>query len=470
MTLAYTVLITLLFASFSGIIYFSLRTFLLAQASDVARDRAQMVDMHSGGRGSGHSVSTSGPGLAEEFTSPGVYIQIWDQANRIAGRSANLGNRRLPLPPDLRSIDSAVEGVARDITISPAQPGGMKGEHLLVWHAPLREAGEQVGLVQIGVPLSLSDILLRQTAILLVVGMIVILVLAVPIGLVLAGMLLKPVDRITQTAQAIAEGDLGRRIGRHGPPDEVGRLAATFDGMIAELDSVFQAQRRFLSDAGHELRTPVTTILGHANFLRRWPKADAGERKEAVEAITSTAGHMSHIVDDLLQLASSDERSAIDTEPIALNDLLLEEYTRAAQVADGLDMRLEAVEPFTILGDREQIGRLFTNLLDNAMKFTPAGGQVTVSLERVDNKAKVEVKDTGIGISNEELPYIFERFHRTNHSRSRQHYSGTGLGLAIVNKTVIAHGGTIEVESAVGKGSTFKVWFNEYRPLERDRL
>ncbi len=454
----------MLLASFSGIIYFSLRTFLIAQVSDVARDRGRMVDIHSGGRSSGHSVSTSGPGLVEEFASPGVYIQIWDQANRIAGRSTNLGNRRLPLPRDLRSISSAVEGIARDITIPPAKPGSNKGEHLLVWHVPLRIAGEQVGLVQVGIPLSPSDDLLSQTAILLIVGMIIILSIAIPIGLVLAGVLLKPVDRITQTAKAIAKGDLSRRIGRHGPPDEVGRLASIFDGMIATLDSVFQKQRRFLSDAGHELRTPVTTILGHANFLRRWPKADPDERKEAIKAIISTGEHMSYIVDDLLQLASSDERNTIETEQIALTDLIDEEYTRAKQVSDGLDIRFKGAEPLFIMGDRDQIRRLFTNLLDNAIKFTPAGGLVTISLDRVDNKAVVVVKDTGTGIPSEDLPHIFERFYHANNSLSRQK-GGTGLGLAIVNKIVFAHGGTIEVESTVGTGSTFRVLFTEYKPV-----
>jgi two-component system, OmpR family, sensor kinase len=459
------VLLAVLLASFSGVIYFSLRTFLIAQVSDVARDRGRMVDIHSGGRGSGHSVSTSGPGLVEEFASPGVYLQIWDQANRIAGRSANLGNRRLPLPRDLRTISSAVEGIAREITIPPAKSGSKKGEHLLVWYAPLRIAGEQVGLVQVGVPLSPTDKLLHQTAILLIVGMIIILSIAIPIGLVLARMLLKPIDRITLTAEAIAKGDLSRRIGGHGPPDEVGRLAAIFDGMIATLDNVFQTQRRFLSDAGHELRTPVTTILGHANFLRRWPKADADERNEAIKAIISTGEHMSHIVNDLLQLASSDERKTIETEQIALNDLIEEEYTRATQLSDGLDICLKGTEPLFIMGDRDQIRRVFTNLLDNAIKFTPAGGTVTISLEGVDDKAVVVVTDTGTGIPSEDLPHIFKRFYHANNSHSRQK-GGTGLGLAIVNKIVLAHGGTIEVESVVGNGSTFRVQFTQYKPAQ----
>lgn len=461
MTLLYSMLLMVLLACFSAVIYVFLQTYLYEQVTDYARDRANIVDAHSGGRGSGHSVSTPRKGLAEEFSSPGVYIQIWDQSNRLADRSSNLGNRRLPLSPEFRTFDAATEGRALDVTIPAAQTGNnIKGEHLLIWHAPLREAGQQVGLVQIGLPLSANDVLLRRAAILLALGMIVILCLVIPISLILARKLLEPIDRITQTARAITAGDLGRRIGRHGKPDEVGRLAVTFDAMIAELDFAIQTQRRFLSDAGHELRTPVTTILGHAKFLLRWPKADASERTESLEAIATTAEQMSHLVDGLLQLASSDERNDIISEPIALHDLVIEEFMRAKRSADRLDMRIEEVETLTIMGDRDQIRRLLTNLLDNAIKFTPEGGQVTASLKRIDDKAVVIVQDSGVGIPSQELPHIFERFFHADRSASAQR-GGTGLGLAIVNKIILAHDAAIEVESTVGQGSTFKVLFKD---------
>jgi signal transduction histidine kinase len=277
-------------------------------------------------------------------------------------------------------------------------------------------------------------------------------------------------DEITQAALAISRAeDLSRRIEVGGPADEVGRLAATFNEMLARLEALFRTQRRFTADVSHELRTPLTTIQGNIDLLRRGLADDPEARRAALADVEGEVARMSRLVDDLLLLARLDAGIELERRPVELDTLLLEVYRQAMLMSDGVEVHLGHEDQVVVLGDKDRLRQLLLNLADNAIKYTPAGGRVTLSLYHEGDAARIAVTDTGVGIPPEDLapgpkerPLIFERFYRADRARSSGS-GGTGLGLSIVDWIVHAHGGRIEVESEVGKGSTFNVWLPDAR-------
>ncbi|HEX6506651.1 MAG TPA: HAMP domain-containing sensor histidine kinase [Chloroflexota bacterium] len=290
----------------------------------------------------------------------------------------------------------------------------------------------------------------------------IILLLGIPLGLLvalvagwwIARAALRPIVRISNTVRTIGESrDLSRRLRFVGPSDEVGKLAVTFDGMMERLERAFETQKRFVADASHELRTPLTAIRGNADLMMIAPPED---REACLSAIRRESERMSRLVSDLLLLAEAD----VETQPlhlrlVDLDELLLDVHHSATVLADGkVEVVLEKADAVRIEVDPDRIQQLLLNLIDNAVKFTPAGGSVTLSLRAEGDGASIEVADSGVGIPPEAQRSIFERFYRVEEARSTR---GSGLGLAICAWIVSAHRGTISVRSQPGKGSTFSV-------------
>jgi signal transduction histidine kinase len=233
--------------------------------------------------------------------------------------------------------------------------------------------------------------------------------------------------------------------------DEVGRLAETFDSMMDRLEQSFETQKRFIADASHELRTPLTAIKGNAELISIAPP---DERDLCVSAIRREAERMSRLVNDLLLLAEADiAEQPIHPRPLDLRPLVEDVY-RAAQLLGGekVTVLLEEAQPTPAVADPDRIKQLLLNLVDNAVKFTPQGGAVSLRLSQNGGWTEIAVSDTGVGISSEEQDAIFRRFYRVDKSRSTR---GSGLGLAICSWIAEAHGGSIDVSSIPGKGSTF---------------
>jgi signal transduction histidine kinase len=277
------------------------------------------------------------------------------------------------------------------------------------------------------------------------------------LGAFLVRRALSPVERITNTARSIEENsDLNQRVHYNGPPDEIGRLAMTFNHMIEHLHQVFQSQKRFVADASHDMRIPLTVIKGNQDLLIRNP--DRADRMEALNAIGTETNRMMDIATSLLTLAGIEDGQVSIKELVPLHEILLEEYQRALQVAERRKIRFSCNEELYIKGDNQRIRRLLENLLDNALRYTPDEGTITLSLSREKGWACLQVSDTGIGISPEHLPNIFNPFYRTDKARSRDG-GGVGLGLAIVKGIVYQHGGRITVTSCLGEGSTFTARF-----------
>ena len=279
------------------------------------------------------------------------------------------------------------------------------------------------------------------------------------IGWLLAYKSLKPVDDITRAANEITAQNLDHRISGGGVDDEIGRLTATINGMIGRLHDSFEQIKQFSIDASHELRTPLTIMRGEVEHALRNPKSPEEYREVLSSTLEEVVG-LSAIVDDLLTLSKADlKQHVVVRDRINLKDFIAELYEDSTIIAEKkrISVVLQKNEEVVIVGDKMHLRRLFLNLVDNAIKYTPEKGGLILSSERQNGFAKVAVSDTGIGISAEDQRNIFNRFYRADRARSGE-VSGSGLGLSISKLIAELHGGKIEVKSQPGSGSTFTVY------------
>jgi signal transduction histidine kinase len=276
----------------------------------------------------------------------------------------------------------------------------------------------------------------------------------------LTGRTLRAVEKITHKAHQIElSQDLTQRIPAQDSDDEVGHLIYTFNRMLDRLQAAFDAQRRFVADSSHELRTPLTVIKSNMHLLRR--TTDPEERAELIDTTEAEVSRLNRMVNDLLYMAQMQAGHDLKPvlRPVELDSLLLDVFARTRSIAalKNQKVMLAHEDIAACQGDRDQLQHLLLNLADNATKYTPEGGTVTLGLWAEHGWARIEVSDTGAGIDAAELPHIFERFFRTQSARLAER-SGSGLGLAIVKSIAEAHGGRIEVFSELGQGSTFRLW------------
>ncbi len=333
-----------------------------------------------------------------------------------------------------------------------------KTQHAVrVYTAPMVEANQVLGTIQVAQNLNSVRQTLNQLLITLLVGGPLLVAIAGAGGYFLAARALGPIDKITRAARQISAEELSARLNLPETDDEVGRLVATFDSMLARLDDAFRRERQFTADASHELRTPLSamqTILDSTLARRRAP----AEYEQALSDLSQEATHMRTVTEGLLHLARDDAaRQPAKFERVNLSILLKDVADSLRPLAE--DKGLELVDNMpadglTLLGDSDGLIRLFVNLLDNAIKYTE-NGYITISAQPKDEHLlAVTITDTGVGITPEHLPYIFDRFYQVDGSRSKD---GIGLGLAIALNVARAHGGDIVVESKAGKGTTFIV-------------
>ncbi|HSJ54727.1 MAG TPA: ATP-binding protein [Anaerolineae bacterium] len=457
LTLWYTTILAVVIAIFGTALYSLLTYNLLNSIDQQLAGMAQAVSEAAQVRISPFSLEkiVEVPDL-DVLTPPGLYIQVYGvDAREVLDRSGTLGDLTLPLESTTLRAALARQAEVRDVTLG--------GQLLRLHNRPLIIGGNVEGIVQVATSLAQVDQTQRQLLSILVSGALLALLISGALGALLARVALRPIDQITQTALAISRTeDLTRRLNVREPLDEVGRLSATFNEMLARLETLFRTQRRFVADVSHELRTPLTTIQGNLDLLRRGVAEDPQVRRETLADIEGELARMSRLVADLLLLARMDAGVHLEPEPVELDTLLLQVYRQARLMADGVDVRLGHEDQAVVMGDADRLRQLLLNLVDNALKYTPAGGQVTLSLYNEGNEVRVAVADTGAGIPPQDLepgpnglPMVFERFYRADPARTR---GGTGLGLSIVHWIVQIHGGRIEVESEVGRGSTFTVW------------
>jgi heavy metal sensor kinase len=395
---------------------------------------AQVVDVGSRG----------GAELDADALPPGYRASLHAPTGQVLGT----GPRGEGLPWDTDARRAVTERRENRRSIS------LQGQPWRVTARPVLVQGRVTAVFQVARSEESIAAALAQLRVLLMALMPLALVLAGAVGWFLAGRALGPIDRITRTAAAIGAEDLVRRLPQSvgDAPDEVGRLAATFNRMLDRLEGAFKRQRQFTADASHELRTPLTLLLTQLDVALARPRSSE-EYQRALCAMREDVVRVQRLVNALLTLARADSsQNNLDRKRLDLGDMA-EQITEAMQglaVERHVSLVAETRPGITVLGDETRLTQLIVNLVENGLMHTAAGGRVTVSVavEPDGEAALLSVRDTGVGIAPEHLPHLFERFYRVDHSRSSS--GGVGLGLAISRWIADAHGGRIEVESQVG--------------------
>jgi two-component system OmpR family sensor kinase len=363
---------------------------------------------------------------------------------------------RTPDDAVLPLSDDAFEAVQNGETWM--ETATVEGERVLIYTVPILVEGQLSEILQMGRSITTRDQSIRALGMNLLIAGIVAVAVAFGLGWVLAGMSLRPIHRLTQTAQTIgAERDFSQRVEHTGPDDEVGRLAKTFNTMLAELQAAYQqigqsleTQRRFVADVSHELRTPLTTLNGNVELLRRQPPISAEDRSEVLSDMASESQRLIRLVNDLLALARADAHRPIQSEAVRIKPIVEEACRQARLLAPDREIACAPLPDVAVFGQADALKQILLILLDNALKH--ADGSITVAGEVVQELVTVSVRDSGPGIDPELLPYLFERFSR---GRVSGKDNGTGLGLAIAKALVEAQGGTLHIDSQPGAGSIF---------------
>jgi len=269
--------------------------------------------------------------------------------------------------------------------------------------------------------------------------------------------LLTPLDEILEATQRLGEGgSFGQRIPDSDRADVFGDLATAINQTLDRMERLLRAQQQFLADVSHELRTPLTAVRGNADLMRQAKTYD----DESIMVIQEESARMGRLVDDLLLLARADTGGLpMRQQRVQLDELFFEVFRkmRVLQKKTRVTLAVKEIDQVAVIGDPDRLDQVMINLVDNAIKYTTAGGTVDMSLSQADEMAQLVIHDSGIGIPPEDLPYIFNRFYRVDKARARAQ-GGSGLGLSIVEWIVDAHQGRIEVESEVGVGTTFTVY------------
>ena len=331
----------------------------------------------------------------------------------------------------------------------------IKEQRVLLYCRPVLSEGELVSILQVGRPLTERDRSLRTLSETLIIVSLITLVLAYGIGWLFSGLAFRPIRRLTETAKTIGEErDFTRRVTYAGPQDEVGRLATTFNQMLARLQDAYQRvavaleqQRLFVVDVSHELRTPLTTLRGNLDLLRRDPPIPSTDRADILADMSDESDRLVRLVNELLLLARADVRRNLAQESVALRPLL-EETCRQARFLDPRRSIAVDAQELIFQTNRDALKQTLLIVLDNALKHST--GDVTVTGRAAGARVEIRVRDSGVGIPPEQLEHVFDRFYRAADGTSA---SGFGLGLAIAKSLIEGQGGTITMTSEPGKGS-----------------
>jgi two-component system OmpR family sensor kinase len=453
LVLGVIVLATVGLAAANVATYASLRSFLLERTdeslAELSRSAEHDLERACFGRGGSGGYERSPPG-----SSPGDVFQLRNGDGKAVctKQVAGVSGGETASPPALPEVMPVAAG-SRFFT-APAQEGGGRYRVSVSVDAEWQ--------VVAATPLSDVDATLRRLLLIMLLVTAAVLVSLAMLGLWAVRIGLRPLDAIESTAAAIAGGDLSRRVERAEPHTEVGRLGLALNAMLGQIESAFRAKdaserklRRFVADASHELRTPLAAVRAYAELFARGADRRPDDLARSMAGITRESERMSILVDDLLLLARLDEGRPLDRDPVQLEDVVREAVDTARALEPERPIELE-LDQAAVRGDHDRLRQIVDNLLGNARAHTPPGAPVRVRLATENGNALIEVADSGPGMQADEVDRVFERFYRSDESRSRES-GGVGLGLSIVSAVARAHGGRATAASEPEAGATFVI-------------
>src|SRR5215471_10984147 len=452
LTVWYAGLLALLLLLFGASTYLGLRHYLNQTLNESLGRQARqigegfLIDVAIGGEG--YVISEINEHYAPELNNRFVRV------TRADGSVLYVSGKPKESHFDPTAVSTVSAPVNRDFLREEHVPGG----ELLIYAHPFTERTGQRFLIEVGAPYEQVEVVLYGLLLALALGLPLTVIVAISGGWLLMRRALDPVDEITRGAEQITSRNLSQRLPVAKTGDHLERLSAALNRMIERLEESFLYVSRFTADASHELRTPLTILRGELEASAEHPEIAPGLR-ETVESALEETERLSRIVESLMAISRLDagearmERDLLDLAELAASTT---EQMRLLAEDKGIALRCESEELVNIEGDRARLKQVIVNLVDNAIKYTPAGGLVGVNVGGSNGRALLKVNDNGVGIPPEALPHIFERFYRADKARSRQ-MGGAGLGLSIIKAIVTAHGGQVRVESVEGKGSRFLV-------------
>ncbi len=451
----YTGLLIIVIGAVSVVLFLQLRSILLDQAKarvDRVGDDISAIVSRSGpllaiGEAFPIDEQFALPGNLDHWSSPTTYVEVDNSQGYTIGKSTNMGGVTFARRP----TDGRLE-------ITYAVENTVLGS-LLVRDERLRVPGDGAIVIRVAERLDVFNETMSRTRNLLAIVFAVAVLAVIAASILVAAGVTKPIVELTDAIGSIGSDQLDRRLGWKNRTDEVGRLAAAFDALLARLEEAFARERQFISDASHELKTPLTVIHSNAQLLDRWGDRDPTVRSDSLKAIIEESAGLARIVNGMLTLAKAESGDGIPREPVAVAATVREALRTAGHRAEDKGLTISFAGPDgdgpIVLGDPNLVRQLVTNLIDNAIKFTERG-TIAVRVAATASSAVVEVADTGIGIEDEALAHVFDRFYRTDKSRSRA-VEGTGLGLAIVRSIARVHDGSVAAFRRSGGGTVFRV-------------
>jgi Signal transduction histidine kinase len=440
LTLLYTILLGSILLLFGGLVYGLISVVMLNTIDNSLKQTSSeiigLLKINGGDQFDARSISAFEP-------SANLLIQVWGANNEL----------QISRPTSWKTALDQNAWVSETTLFTTST---VQNVHLRVLTTPLTSLRGPAGILQVGVDLQLLDIIQQTLTKILIyltaAGMLITFI----VTWFLTRQALAPLTTMTNVATQISKADdLSRRIPSDTfRDDEVGRLVMAFNRTLSRLEKLFGAQRRFLADVSHELRTPLTVIKGNIGIIRKY-----GADEESLSGIESEVDRLTRLVGDLLLLNQAEAGVLnLDFVKVDLGTVLVEVMQQMSVLAEKkVKLKLKTIDQAIVLGDRDRLKQVFLNLISNAIAYTPSKGSVEVSLIKGEHQAIFAVKDTGAGISAEDLPHIFERFYRGDKSRTHTPTSGFGLGLSIAKWITEKHGGKIEVDSQLEVGTTFTV-------------
>jgi len=454
LTLWYTLILALILVAFSSSVYIYFRNSLQKSIDTKIKSIADVL--------SSSMVETHGTNVFSNFERylenvlgkkpKGKFIQIMDSSGRIGAKMSDIEAETIPT--SFSALEKALKGEVVYETIESASKQRIRTVIVPIME---KERDKVTTIVQVGTSLEDFDETIRRLLLIFLISIPTSIAITTVSGYFLARKALKPVDKIRRTAIKISSSNLDERIDVGEKRDELGRLATTFNDMIERLKESFQRINQFSIDVSHELKTPLTILKGETEVALRKDR-NIEEYKKILKSNLEEIDRMTKIIDDLLLLSKAESNNiVINQEDIQIKDLLVDICMSMEMFAKqkGVELVLGNMEEANLRGDELKIRRMFSNIIENGIKYTPKGGKVEVYSSLNNGYINIYIKDNGIGIPESDIKFIFDRFYRGDKSRRRE--TGSGLGLSISKWIAQAHKGTIEVKSVLSQGSTFIV-------------